>query len=279
MALLHEDWILSDSFIAWAEGRIDEGKSIGTYKVQDLKLHNDAITAAMDPAALNKLRHNGATQGRRALAKIKDRTESALMTAIEAYQTGKIVESEFKQMMQQLMRSGWYDTFKAGVRAGGVPAIAIGKGRTRAKLKEGDDKWFKSAMTHEMRYLNRLVRDIVGNDYKMPLPRRVKMYMDSLDSFFESSRVIALPDTTLIHWTGPADKVTCASCRYLFEQSPFTKHNLPTVPRAGLSLCLTSCRDKLLIRVTTPDAVMEAQEGAPTRDQHVAKLYRIRRGE
>lgn len=276
--MLYEDWILAPSFVAWATGELTEGKSIGTYKVADLKLHGDVIQQAIDPNVLNTLRHKGAAQGRKAMKEVRARTESRLLKLIEAFHTDVLVGEEFKKSMTQVMRAAWYESFKAGIRAGGVPAKKIG-GRTLPKLAEGDDKWFRSAMTHEMRFLNRFIKAIVENDYKMPLPQRVKMYVNSLNAFYESSRIVALPETTLIHWTGPRDKTTCDSCRYMFENSPFTKANLPTTPRAGLTRCLTNCRDKLMIRIVPPAQIEEAMANAPSRETHVSKLYKIKRGE
>ena len=58
----------------------------------------------------------------------------------------------------------------------------------------------------------------------MPYPRRIHMYARSLMSFFDSARVIGLPDTSVIHWLGPDDQVTCEGCKYLFAHSPYSKY-------------------------------------------------------
>ena len=144
------------------------------------------------------------------------------------------------------------------------------------KLSPGDDVWLKDAMRHEMRFLNRFVTAVVEEAFVMPLSRRVEMYVNALDSFYQSARVIALPESTLIRWTGPHDKKTCASCRWLCNNSPSSKYTLPTTPRSGATICLTNCRDRLNIRrVGLTEA--RAKTKGQIREALARKLQRIKK--
>jgi len=145
------------------------------------------------------------------------------------------------------------------------------------KIAPTDDKWLRSAMTHEMRFLNGFLRQIVEKTHKMPLDRRVEMYANALSSFYESARVSALPWEVVIHWAGPNNKITCPGCKYLFEHSPYSKADLPTTPRAGSTPCLTNCRDRLLIRRVEPQEASAVAEAGLTGEQHIRNLRKIKR--
>ncbi len=134
-----------------------------------------------------------------------------------------------------------------------------------------------SAMKHEMLFLNNFIWDIRNGQGKMPYPRRIRMYVDALDSFYESSRIIGLPANSLIYWMGPKDKRTCASCAYLFSHKVFSKKTLPCTPRAGATLCLTNCRDRLLVRIATLEQVIAVNEAGLTRGTHIKNLRKVKR--
>jgi hypothetical protein len=113
----------------------------------------------------------------------------------------------------------------------------------------------------------------------MPLERRVQMYVDSLSGFYDSARVIGMPENTVVHWVGNLDANTCASCKFLIENSPYTKYTLPCAPRSGMSLCLTNCRCRVLLRRVDYNEMMQVEEGQGyTRDGFIAKLRKIKRG-
>lgn len=282
--LTHDDiFLYAPSFLIAerieAEGGVFEGKAIGTADQADLVLAQDEYIAKdADPDNYAKARKVGSDVGRKKLKETQSRVRTKLLKYINQHQEGSIDDREFRKRSKAVMKTAWKDVFLAGVRAGGTPGTGAGKGKTLVSLGTGDDKWLKSAMQHEMRFLNRFMQAILESDYKMPLPRRVGMYVDSLRSFYDSARVIAMPANVLIHWKGPNDHVTCVSCDYLFDHSPFTKATLPTTPRAGMTLCLTNCRDRLLIRRVTADMAEATTEASRyTRGGHVKNLRTIKR--
>jgi hypothetical protein len=64
----------------------------------------------------------------------------------------------------------------------------------------------------------------------------------------------------------------------LFRNNLYTKKTLPTVPRSGATVCLTNCRDRLLVRRVDSKTALETTYGGKTREQHVGALARIKQG-
>lgn len=261
-------------------GEVFEGKALGTAKIADMEiakgLHH--LKGIMDPAALAQERKKGATVGKRKLKEVQDRTKQALMQHIVAFQAQTLSEKELRKESTRVMKRAWRDVFLAGVRAGGYPGMGAGKGKPLVKLGADDDKWLKSAMQHEMRFLNGFLKAVIDETWKMPLERRSQMYVNALTSFYESARVISLPPNVVIKWVGPGDKKTCASCEYLFENNPYTKKNLPLTPRGGGTICLTNCRDRLFIRRVAPEeAIIKEQQAKYVRSGHIRNLRSIKR--
>lgn len=264
-------FVLAPSYMAGVARDLHEGKSLGTARDADLILMDDpTMLATLHPQQYAKQRKVGVTVGRRVLLAVQEEVERDLLALVQSSDNWKIEEDELRKQATKLMRKAWKRVFLAGVRSGGLPGTA-------GALKKDDLAYLKGAVTHEMRYLNRFLTAVVDGTWKMPLEQRVRMYVNTLTAFYESARVISLPATSLIRWSGPDDKKTCASCAYLFENNDYTKASLPGVPRSGISLCLSNCRDRLLIRRSTPEKVLKLTQESKTRQQHLAALQRIKR--
>lgn len=270
-------FLYAPSFLLAESGSVDEGKAIGTADKQDLLLlQKIGKLQGFTPEKFASERKRGQTVGKRKLKKVQKRVRDRLTELIDDYEAEEIDEKALRKQAKKLMKVAWRDVFLAGLRAGGAPGLGKGDDNL-VKLGPGDDKWLKSAMRHETTYLNRFLDAVVSETYKMPLPRRITMYVDALESFYDSARVIALPVTTLIHWVGPKDKITCPSCRYMYVHSPFTKLTLPTTPRAGMTLCLTNCRDRLMVRSASIKKVKAREDKLPARSTMIRQLRKIKR--
>lgn len=255
-----------------------EGKSVGTSAELDLLFLDldKTIQAKVRPKQFSTERKKGVQVGRRVLEDVQRRVERELLTIMLRHDAGQYSSYEaFREDAIKLMKPAWKQVFEAGVRSTGIRRGARKSGPL-VKLSADDQKWLRSAMTHEMRFLNGFMRAVDEGTWKMPLPRRVKMYVRTLEAFYDSARVIGLPATVMMHWIGENDERTCLGCKYLFEHSPYTKKTLPTVPRAGLTPCLSNCRDKLLIRQSTSEAVISRTEDSLTRETHIKNLRRIK---
>lgn len=231
--------LIEDDPILFGETFLDEGKSIGTAHAHDLKLSKN-LQAAKE---LHHKHHAapvaaGQTVGKRKLADVQDRTETALNSLVKKFDKGKIDASELRKRVQSTMREAWKTVFQAGLRASGVPGGGSGPGKPLVYLGENDSVWLRSGMAHETRFLNKFLNDVIEGKGTMPYATRIKMYVLTLESFYNSARVIGLPGVSVIHWVGPDDKRTCEGCNYLFKHSPYSKFNLPTVPKAGATPCL-----------------------------------------
>ena len=261
------------------ESPLFEGKALGTASIEDLALSKHKMFVQdIDPQAFAKKRQKGMTVGGRKFKETTKRTKRELLRTISHFQKDKIAEKELRKEATKTMRMAWRDVFLAGLRSGGAQGEGSGKGKVLVKLGPGDDKWVRSAVQHEMRFLNHFLDQIVDGSYVMPIKRRLKMYMDSLNSFYNSAKVIALPINVAVWWHGPHDKTTCPSCQYLFENSPYSKLTLPTTPRSGLTICLTNCRDRLWIKRVPPEKAESMMVGALVeRQQHIRRLRKIKR--
>lgn len=275
-------FVYAPSFLAYERAlewgsTLDEGKALGTAREVDLVLldKDRTMDAFLRPEEYAKARKSGATVGKRALKKVQDRVKRELMAAVSAHDSGETWNTEFKKEATRVMKRAWKEVFEAGVRASGI--AGRGRGKKGVELSAEDQKWLKSAMAHEMRFLNGFIEDVTEQRYKMPLPRRVSMYVDALESFYDSARVIGMPANSVMRWVGPMDKRKCESCEYLVKHSPYHKKQLPTTPRSGLTICLTNCRDRLLIRVVSAEEGFRVLEQGKTRDQHIRALRKIKR--
>lgn len=274
-------FVFAPSFAAWeacaAEG-LTEGKYVGAVPEQDIVLldKDRTIHAFLHPEQYAQERKVGVTVGKRKLKHTQDALYPELFALVTRADKGRIDGAEFKRDVVKLMRRAWRDAFLAGIRSTGIQGR--GHGVQGVELEPDDERWFKGAMKHEMRFLNRFVGAVLEGTYKMPLDRRTRMYVDALESFYDSARVIGLPATSVLRWTGKKDKRVCASCRYLRAFNPYHKKTLPTVPRAGLTLCLTNCRDRLLVRVVSSQQAIDILQGSPySREEHVRNLLEIKR--
>jgi len=256
-----------DDVFVYCPSCLQEGKSLGTAKETDL-VSVDDLSGPKTVAAFAQLRRSGGKVGRVKLKRVQVRTEQVLKRAILRFSRGKFTEKEFKKFMQNEMRKSWRDVFMAGTRATAVKEV----------ITPQEEKWLKGAMKHEMGFLNGFINAVVEDTWTMPLPRRIKMYIDTLSGFYESARVLGLPSNIIISWLGPRDKVTCVGCQYMFEHSPYTKFLLPTTPRSGLTPCLANCRDRLMIRIATPDEIADVEDDHKfTRRRHVENLRKLKR--
>jgi hypothetical protein len=255
---------------------LDEGKYVGTAKEVDLVFldKDKTMDAFLRPEDYATQRKKGVTVGKRALKRVKRRTYAELLPLVMAHDRGETWNTDFKKDAERVMKRAWRDVFVAGVRSSGIR----GQGpHAPIEFSAEDEKWLKGAIAHEMRFLNKFVAAVTEQTYKMPLDRRTGMYIDALESFYDSARVMGLPATSVFRWTGKKDKRVCESCQYLHDHNPYHKKNLPTTPRSGLTVCLTNCRDRLLVRNVGSDAALKVLQEGRTREQHIRALREIKR--
>jgi hypothetical protein len=272
---------LDDGVIVWAPSMLVEGKSVGTAHKADLILAKHLLAPHNVPVEDHAKKIKiGVTVGRKKLREVMDRAQRLFAGQYANYTAGRLTPDALRASVLETMREAWRDAFMAGIRAAGVPGSERGSGKLHIPdvLPAADELWLKSAMAHETTYLNRFLTALVEDTTTMPPLRRIGMYVDALGSFYESGRLIGLPESVLLWWAGPNDKRSCAGCRFLHEQGPYTKFTLPTTPRAGLTPCLTHCRDRILVRRAGIEEVAATAKAARyTREGFIAALRRIKK--
>jgi len=157
-----------------------------------------------------------------------------------------------------------------------------------------EERWFRSAVREELSYwqlfmdeVRRQKRSGVLEENEKARDRvwqRFDNYIKALRFMYESARIVALPPQTLLYWMGPKppdqdpkqEGRICPGCIYMMERSPFTKENIPAVPRDGSTSCLTNCRHRIVMRVAHPIDVQKRAQDLPKRKMMVESLKRIK---
>lgn len=262
------------------ERGLDEGKSLGTASEIDLLFLDldQTIGARTDPAKFQHAKKSGQTVGKRVLKQVQAEIGPKILSTLNRHLDGGFNGfNDFKKAAVAIMKPAWKRVFEAGVRSAGIEGTGKGsKGKPLVKLDPEDEKWLKSAMQHEMKFLNGMLKAVHDESFKMPLPQRVQMYVRTLESFYDSARVIGLPATVIMHWSDSHDDRTCPGCEYLFKHSPYTKNTLPTTPRSGATQCLSNCRQRLVIRQSSPEKVIALTNKSKSRDAHIRNLRKLK---
>jgi hypothetical protein len=114
-----------------------------------------------------------------------------------------------------------------------------------ATLDGSENSFIGKSVADEMKFMTKFADDIQGNTGVMSYDRRIKMYSASLNAMFTFGKLVYMPDEVKIIWTlGITDK-HCATCLSIAARNPYTKKTLPTVPKAGATICISNCRCSL----------------------------------
>lgn len=137
-----------------------------------------------------------------------------------------------------------------------------------AKLTPGDEEYIRRAVDAEMGYARKFGNDIVNDNLKMPRVERAAMYSQTLNGIAWHAKVEEQPDNVQIDWVlGHAEH--CPDCIILAANSPYSKWNLPTTPKAGATQCLTNCECKLRFKKArfTDEELDDAEAYTKVKDQ------------
>ena len=144
-------------------------------------------------------------------------------------------------------------------------------------LSPADRRYVESAFRHEMRFFNRMLEQIRFGSLKGNIPRRLTAYVEALKHIYYAGRVQGTPDGMVIDWISPLDRSTCKGCHFMASQSPFTKHTLPTTPRAGDTPCLNRCRCRLVMREVPMEKFREISSEHYSRSWYAKQLRNIKK--
>lgn len=168
--------------------------------------------------------------------------------------------------VRRIFRNAYTQAFQLGQLA------AKGSGANRLPpLSQEDKRWLETFLQKEFKLWDKFMADVQAKRGKLDYKKRKEMYVMSLKSMYNSSRVVAAPPMTLYYWeTTPSEH--CPHCLYLQANSPFTKDNLPTIPASGDTQCLSNCNCHLRIEHATLAQYAKVKRNAPSREELLRQM-------
>jgi len=164
-------------------------------------------------------------------AGLKEEFKDALFGILGSFKKGELTAEAMEGLWRSEIKNAWEKAYGLGVRSVGNPF----------GVWEQDKTWLKGAETEEFGYLGKFVEDIKKNELTMGLEDRLAMYSETLDGVFNHGKVDGSPEFVQIIWH-LKDAKHCNSCIKFAAGSPYTKRNLPCVPKDGTSECLSHCK-------------------------------------
>jgi hypothetical protein len=141
---------------------------------------------------------------------------------------------------------------------------------TKKNLTPGDLEYLRRAVEAEVKFATKFANDIVAGTTHMSIDRRAAMYGRSVEGIGWNASVENQKDDVVIEWK-LGDAEHCVSCISLAANSPYTKRNLPTTPRAGDTECASNCKCYLVYRT---ERKAKRKERPSRSDQGVRQLMR-----
>lgn len=228
-----------------------------------------------DYSTVRKNSHSAAT---RQLDGIKGTFVHELSKICRSYKSGLITRNKLSDATKAVFDKAYLSTYRLGLKASGLNVLTAGnKAHPQGPMADPNDKeWIKSALRHERRYWNDFLEDLIADNFKrFTLNDRIKMYADTLDSVFNTARVVGQPFHSVIYWILDSEADNCPGCRFLRDNSPYTRDTLPTVPKAGACSCIYNCKCSLRIATATPD-VWQSIKSSKKRDFLIRRLAQLK---
>lgn len=258
-----------------------EAKYLGSLKARDdIRDVQINLSRSLGGAVLDRERKIQSTSKIRTFRKLKDNTRKQLMQLIVAHQSGGLKRTPFVKRVKALMRDAYYKSFSLGIQATGIGRLVNWPNPKAFQLSDADKRWVNSAIQQEGFYLKAFLKAVTAGTGRMPYHMRAKMYVETLDSMYESGRVVGTPDTSLAYWVTtrkPGRSPICPSCRQLAAWSPYLRKNVPTTPKAGMTICLTNCRCRLSLMTVTPDRLEQYRKKQRSMTYMINRLLQIKR--
>jgi hypothetical protein len=208
------------------------------------------------PTARRAQRENARKRVARKVAQVKTSLFSGLSDLEKSLRTTKTAATPRQRQaaktqatnainkLKATLRTAYMDAYLNGIRASGMGDVYAAP----RFLSAEEQRWVKSAYIHEMRFFNRLIREIELGKPVASLRSRIDMYGDTVKSLFDSGIVAGAHPQSLIYWIRDKARENCADCIELEKNSPYTPRTVPTTPKAGLTRCLSRCCCTLVVK-------------------------------
>lgn len=264
-----------------------ETKDIGTRKLSPEDKDIDLVTRvhqAVDPVGFARARKTRTRSAAKSYEKIRNQFKKKLIGLVKKKRVSPetLSDHSFGKSARVVLRDAYKQAYVLGKHSTGTSDVTrlvyghIDPG-AETPLTPEDKRWLNSAIKHESKFLRGFVRDVAAGKGKMAYDRRAKMYVNALDNIYNSARIQGTPSDVLLYWVTSKSCTTCESCKYLEKMSPYTKHNIPTLPRSGATKCLTNCKCKVVARKMTA-AQLRKPWALKTKTYLLRKLQQIKRG-
>lgn len=251
--------------------QLTEGKGLHSFDATQDQIRQAVLDSgfSMDSKGWRSRRQKTTTTAKKQFDALQSRLYKGVLNYTRRFVEKDISKTRWTQWVRQLLREAYRDAFSLGMKSSGAETV-------RATVATADKQWVESAVRQELKFFNRLLRQIEEGTYRGTLERRIRAYVEALQSVFYSGRIMGTPDGHLIDWLGPNDRTTCNGCRFMLEHSPFTKHTLPTTPRAGDTRCRDNCRCRLVVRHVGKQRFESVQRSHRSKRWYSEKLARLK---
>lgn len=219
----------------------------------------------------------------------------ALDRLIALYYAGRISRAQMHKQARDAVRAAYTQAVTTGAQGAGATS-----------LPTAGERWLDDAVRVETGHLDKVLAELEKwrdeRDRQNPkgaalrqtdpveqkrleteAPRaiparivnRIHRYPESLWHAHLVGRIVGGPPNRLFDWLTARDRRVCKSCRFLEEHSPYTRDTLPTVPKAGQTICYWNCRCRVVARPAEPDAIEKVRTRQHGRAWYLAELARI----
>ena len=192
------------------------------------------------------------------LDKLAGEMSNDLNALVKKVEKGTITQKQFDKQAHDLVSTNFRKAYE--------------KGRGQP-LDAGDEEWLSRAAAEELGYARKFGAQAAADELRMPRGQRAEMYGQTLGGIATHAQVESLPDDARIDWVlGVAEH--CEDCLMLAANSPYTKWNLPTTPRAGATVCLSKCKCKLRVKTgaLSKEELADAAEYEFRKDQSLSEM-------
>ena len=179
--------------------------------------------------------------------------ESRVMKLMKQHEEGKINIGQLEWGLKKEFAGAYHGAYVLGQRSSGYTG----------DLTDEDLAFLRSFRRSENQYLRKFMQAIAAEKLKLDKYRRLKMYVDTVETVFDHARTEAAPPWVEIYWVVTRGANNCKDCLDLAMNSPYDKKTLPCSPRDGSTACLSRCRCRLMIRFEKPEGGAIHEEKLP----------------
>lgn len=167
---------------------------------------------------------------------------------------------------------------KAFVYGMHIQAGKTGTPRDGLSVPSASKGWVSNASKTELGYFRTFLKEVKEGKLSNPqTAQRVEMYVKTLEFVKNAGKAAVLPAEGIIYyWVMNRHVENCKGCQYLSEQSPFTKYNLPAVPKDGSTPCLSNCACTLVSKRVETAEFNRVKRKGKGKAAYIRSLKRIK---